>query len=198
MRVAIYARVSTADQDCDRQLRELRAFARRLGAEVVGTFKETASGAKNDRAERKKVLALAQAREIDAVLVWELSRWGRSLLDLIETLQSLQSWRVSLLAVSGLQLDLGTPHGKLLAGVLASLAEFERDLLRERVKSGLAAARARGQVLGRKKGFRPTAKHDRRIKDMVAAGQSYRQIARELGIDKGTVMAAVKRARAAA
>ena len=198
MRVAIYARVSTADQDCDRQLRELRAFARRLGAEVVGTFKETASGAKNDRAQRKKVLALAQAREIDAVLVWELSRWGRSLLDLIETLQSLQSWRVSLLAVSGLQLDLGTPHGKLLAGVLASLAEFERDLLRERVKSGLAAARARGQVLGRKKGFRPTAKHDRRIKDMVAAGQSYRQIARELGIDKGTVMAAVKRARAAA
>ena len=198
MRVAIYARVSTADQDCDRQLRELRAFARRLGAEVVGTFKETASGAKNDRAERKKVLALAQAREIDAVLVWELSRWGRSLLDLIETLQSLQSWRVSLLAVSGLQLDLGTPHGKLLAGVLASLAEFERDLLRERVKSGLAAARARGHVLGRKKGFRPTAKHDRRIKDMVAAGQSYRQIARELGIDKGTVMAAVKRATAAA
>jgi len=198
MRVAIYARVSTADQDCDRQLRELRAFARRLGAEVVGTFKETASGAKNDRAERKKVLALAQAREIDAVLVWELSRWGRSLLDLIETLQSLQSWRVSLLAVSGLQLDLGTPHGRLLAGVLASLAEFERDLLRERVKSGLAAARARGQVLGRKKGFRPTARHDRHIKDMVAAGQSYRQIARELGIDKGTVMAAVKRARAAA
>jgi putative DNA-invertase from lambdoid prophage Rac len=198
MRVAIYARVSTADQDCDRQLWELRAFARRLGTEVVGTFKETASGAKNDRAERKKVLALAQAREIDAVLVWELSRWGRSLLDLIETLQSLQSWRVSLLAVSGLQLDLGTPHGKLLAGVLASLAEFERDLLRERVKSGLAAARARGQVLGRKKGFRPTARHDRRIKDMVAVGQSYRQIARELGIDKGTVMAAVKRARAAA
>ena len=144
------------------------------------------------------LLALAQAREIDAVLVSELSRWGRSLLDLIETLQALQSWRVSLLSVSGLQLDLGTPHGKLLAGVLASLAEFERDLLRERVKSGLAAARARGQVLGRKKGFRPTARHDRRIKDMVAAGQSYRQIARELGIDKGTVMAAVKRARAAA
>ena len=77
------------------------------------------------------------------------------MLDLIETLQGLQSWKVSMLAVSGLQLDLSTPHGKLLAGVLASLAEFERDLLRERVKSGLAAARARGQVLGRQQGFRP-------------------------------------------
>jgi DNA invertase Pin-like site-specific DNA recombinase len=198
MRVAIYARVSTADQNCDRQLRELRAFAQRLGAEVVGTFKETASGVNNDRAERKKVLGLAQAREIDAVLVSELSRWGRSLLDLIETLQALQSWRVSLLAASGLQLDLGTPHGKLLAGVLASLAEFERDLLRERVKSGLAAAKARGKVLGRKKGFRPTAKHDRRIQELAAVGRSYRQIARELGIDKGTVMTVVKRGRAAA
>ena len=153
MRIAIYARVSTADQDCDRQVRELRAFARRLGAKVVGIFKETASGSKNDRTERKKVLALAQARQIDAVLVSELSRWGRSLLDLIETLQALQSWKVSMLAVSGLQLDLSTPHGKLLAGVLASLAEFERDLLRERVKSGLAAAPARGRVIGRQKGF---------------------------------------------
>src|SRR5206468_11316454 len=101
MRVAIYARVSTADQDCDRQARELRAFSKRLGAKLVGIFKEAASGAKNDRVERKKVLALAQAREIDAVLVSELSRWGRSLPDLIETLQALQSWKVSMLAVSG-------------------------------------------------------------------------------------------------
>jgi putative DNA-invertase from lambdoid prophage Rac len=196
MRAAIYTRVSTADQDCDRQVRELRAFARRLGAKVVGIFKETASGSKNDRAERKKVLALAQSRQIDAVLVSELSRWGRSLLDLIETLQALQSWKVSMLAVSGLQLDLSTPHGKLLAGVLASLAEFERDLLRERVKSGLAAARARGQVLGRQAGFRPKSdKLAPKVMKMVEAGQSYRQIAGELKIDKSTVMAIVRRAR---
>jgi putative DNA-invertase from lambdoid prophage Rac len=196
MRVAIYALVSTAEQDCDRQVRELRAFAKRLGAKVVGIFKETASGAKNDRTERKKVLALAQAREIDAVLVSELSRWGRSLLDLIETLQALQSWKVSMLAVSGLQLDLSTPHGKLLAGVLASLAEFERDLLRERVKSGLAAARARGQILGRQVGFRPKSdKLAPKVRKMVEAGQSYRQIAGELKIDKSTVMAIVRRAR---
>jgi putative DNA-invertase from lambdoid prophage Rac len=163
---------------------------------VVGVYTETASGAKNDRAERRKVMALAQAREIDAILVTELSRWGRSLLDLIETLQALQSWRVSMLAQNGLQLDLGTPHGKLLAGVLGSLAEFERDLLRERIKSGISAARARGVRLGRQQGFRPTAKHDRRILDLVSEGRSYRWIARELQIDKGTVASVVKRASA--
>jgi putative DNA-invertase from lambdoid prophage Rac len=193
MRVAIYARVSTADQNCDRQVRDLRAFAERLGAEVVGVFRETASGGKNDRAERKKVLALAQARQIDAVLMTELSRWGRSLPDLLDTLGSLRHWGVSALAMNGLQLDLGTPHGKLLAGVLGSLAEFERDLLRERIKSGIAAARARGVRLGRREGFRPTAKHDGRILDLVAEGRSYRWIARELQVDKSTVAAVVKR-----
>ena len=79
---------------------------------------------------------LAQAREIDAILVTELSRWGRSL-------QSLQAWDVSVLAVSGLQFDLSTSHGKMIASVMAALAEFERDLIRERIKSGIAAAKAR-------------------------------------------------------
>jgi DNA invertase Pin-like site-specific DNA recombinase len=196
MRVAIYCRVSTADQSCERQVRELRAFAKRLGAEVVGVFRETASGAKNDRAERKKVMALAQAREIDAILVSELTRWGRSTMDLLETLQALQSWKVSVLAVSGLQLDLSTPHGKLMVGVLSSLAEFERDLVRERVKSGLTAARARGVALGRQKGFRPKSdKLAPKVIKLIEAGQSYRDIARQLRIDKNTVMAIVQRTR---
>jgi len=196
MRAAIYCRVSTADQSCDRQVRELRAFAKRLGAEVAGVFKETASGAKNDRIERKKVLALAQAREIDAVLVSELSRWGRSTLDLLEILQTLQSFKVSVLAVSGLQFDLSTPHGKLMVAVLSSLAEFERDLLRERVRSGLAAARARGQALGRQKGFRPKSdKLAPKVMKLIETGHSYREVARQLQLDKNTVMAIVRRAR---
>ena len=82
-RAALYCRVSTADQSCARQERDLAAFAARAGYEVVGPFKETGSGAKLDRAERKKVMALAQRREIEAVLVTELSRWGRSTLDLL-------------------------------------------------------------------------------------------------------------------
>lgn len=148
-RAALYGRVSTADQSCDRQERDLRAFAKRSGFEIVGVYKEKASGAKPDRIERKKVMALAQAREIDAILVTELSRWGRSTIDLVQTLQSLQAWDVSVLAISGLQFDLSTPHGKMIASVMAALAEFERDLIRERIKSGIAAAKARGKQLGR-------------------------------------------------
>ncbi len=97
-RAAIYCRVSTADQSCERQEFDLRAFAGRAGYDVVGIFKETGSGTKLDRAERKKVLALAQSRQIDAILVTELSRWGRSTLDLLNTLRELENWKVSVMA----------------------------------------------------------------------------------------------------
>ena len=96
--IGIYCRVSTTDQSCERQERDLTALAARAGYEVVGVFKETGSGAKLDRVERRKVMALAQRREIDAVLVTELSRWGRSTLDLLHTLEELQARRVSLIA----------------------------------------------------------------------------------------------------
>ncbi len=141
-------------------------------------------------------MRLAQAREIDAILVTELSRWGRSTIDLISTLQELESYRVSLIAMTGMMFDLATPHGRMLATVLAGIAEFERDLISERVKSGLAAARARGKVLGRQKGERP--KSDRlapKVLALVAEKRSYRWIARELGISKNTVAAIVQRER---
>ena len=99
---ALYCRVSTADQTCARQERDLRAFAKKAGYKVVGVWKETASGAKQERAERKKVLALAQARKVDVILITELTRWGRSMLDLFHTLQDLQAWGVSLVAQTGL------------------------------------------------------------------------------------------------
>lgn len=92
--------------------------------------------------ERQKVMALAQDRRMDAVLVTELTRWGRSTQDLMHTLGQFASWDVSLIAQTGLTFDLSTPHGKLVANLMASLAEFEHDLLRERVRSGIAAAKA--------------------------------------------------------
>ncbi|AOX18912.1 MULTISPECIES: recombinase family protein [Acetobacteraceae] len=195
-RAVIYCRVSTADQSCVRQKDELKRFAERAGYEVSGIFMETGSGVRVDRAERRKVMALAQAREIDAILVTELSRWGRSTIDLISTLQELESYRVSLIAITGMTFDLATPHGRMLATVLAGIAEFERDLISERVKSGLAAARARGKVLGRQKGQRP--KSDRlapKVLALVAEKRSYRWIARDLGISKNTVAAIVQRER---
>ncbi len=95
---ALYCRVSTADQTCARQERDLRAFAKKAGYKVAGVWKETASGAKNERTERKKVLALAQARNIDVILVTELTRWGRSMLDLFH--------RRTVQIVSGCKLEL--------------------------------------------------------------------------------------------
>ncbi|AWK88573.1 recombinase family protein [Azospirillum thermophilum] len=195
-RVAVYCRVSTADQSCERQERDLMAFAGRAGHEVVGVFRETGSGARHDRAERRKVMALAQARHIDAVLVTELSRWGRSTLDLLGTLRELESWRVSVVALNGMAFDLSSATGRMMATVLSGIAEFERDLLRERVRSGLAAARARGKVLGRQPGQRP--KSDRlapKVLALVAQGRSYRLVGRELGLSKNTVADIVKRAR---
>jgi len=197
-RAVLYARVSTADQSCARQIEDLTGFAARAGYQIIATVLETASGARVDRAERRRVLALAQAREIDAILVTELSRWGRSTLDLLHTLRQLEGWKVSLIAVSGMTFDVTSPHGRMLATLLAGLAEFERDLIRERVKSGLASARARGKKLGRQPGQRP--KSDRlgpQVVALVAAGRSYRWIARDLGISKNTVAAIIARSRQA-
>lgn len=195
-RAALYCRVSTADQSCERQERDLLAFAARAGYEVMGVFKETDSGVKLDRIERRKVMALAQARHIDAVLVTELSRWGRSTLDLLETLRELEARQVSVITLSGMIFDRSSATGRMMAIVLAGIAEFERDLLRERVRSGLAAARARGKTLGRQPGQRP--KSDRlasKVLALVAQGRSYRLIGRELGLSKNTVAGIVQRAR---
>ena len=196
-RTALYARVSTSDQSCDRQIADLTAFAERGGYQIVDTFRETASGTRTNRAARNQVMALAQAREIDAVLVTELSRWGRSTQDLLETLHRLAGWNVSVVAMSGMTFELDTPHGRMMATLLAGIAEFERDLLSERVKSGLAAAKARGKKLGRQPGQRPTDRLVPKVMDLIAQGRSYRWIARDLGISKNTVAAIVKRQRAA-
>jgi DNA invertase Pin-like site-specific DNA recombinase len=163
---------------------------------VVSTFKETASGIKANRAERSKVIALAQARKIDVVMVSELSRWGRSTQDLLDTLNRMAGWKVSIVAMSGMTFELGTPHGRMMATMLAGIAQFERDLLSERVKSGLAAARARGKKLGRQLGQRPKSdKLAPKVIELVADGRSYRWIARDLGISKNTVGEIIKRHR---
>jgi putative DNA-invertase from lambdoid prophage Rac len=191
-RAAIYCRVSTANQGTDRQATELLAYADRAGFEVIGTFTEIVSGAKTerrDRPERAKVLDLARQKEIDAILVTELTRWGRSTQDLVATFNDLQAWGVSLIALNGLQLDMRTAQGKLIATLMASLAEFERDLIRERIRSGIQADKARGVTLGRRQGFAPTQK--KLGSEIVALRNdeklSIRKIADQLSISTATV-----------
>lgn len=163
---------------------------------MVGVFKETASGASANRAARNQILDLAQARQIDAILVSELSRWGRSTQDLLDTLNRLAGWKVSVVVMNGMTFELDTPHGRMMATMLAGIAQFERDLLSERVKSGLAAARARGKKLGRQPGQRPKSdKLAPKVFQAIEDGRSYRWIARDLGISKNTVTDIVRRHR---
>jgi putative DNA-invertase from lambdoid prophage Rac len=199
-RVAIYCRVSTSEQDNDRQERDLLEYADRADFEVVEVFKETLSGIRKSKGtqpvERRRVMELAQRRGIDAVLVTEMTRWGRSTQDLMDTLGQLASWDVSLVAQTGLTFDLSTPQGKLIANLMASLAEFEHDLLRERVRSGVAAAKARGQRFGRRPGYRPS---DRQAPEVIRLSEieklSQREIAKRLGLSKTTVNEILKRRR---
>jgi DNA invertase Pin-like site-specific DNA recombinase len=198
--VVLYCRVSTSDQDNDRQERDLREYAERADFKIVGVFRETLSGIRKAKGkqpiERKKVMTLAQHRRMDAVLVTELTRWGRSTQDLMDTLGQLASWDVSLIAQTGLTFDLSTPQGKLIANLMASLAEFEHDLLRERVRSGIAAAKARGQSFGRRAGYRPSDRYaDEVIRLSDSEKLSQRKIADKLGISKTTVNEILKRYR---
>ena len=122
--------------------------------------------------------------------------WGRSTQDLLDTLYRLAGWKVSVVAMSGMTFELDTPHGRMMVTMLAGIGQFERDLLSERVKSGLAAARARGRKLGRQPGQRP--KSDRlapKVLQAVEDGRSYRWVARDLGISKNTVADIIKRHR---
>ena len=197
-RVAIYCRVSTGDQDNDRQERDLLDYAERSDFEVVEVFKETLSGIRQAKGkqpvERRRAMDLARRRGIDAVLVTEMTRWGRSTQDLMDTLGQLASWDVSLIAQTGLTFDLSTPQGKLIANLMASLAEFEHDVLRERVRSGVAAAKARGQRFGRRPGYRPSDRHAPEVIRLSEGEElSQREIAKRLGISKTTVNEILKR-----
>jgi putative DNA-invertase from lambdoid prophage Rac len=125
-----------------------------------------------------------RSRKISAVLVTEASRWSRSTIDLLGTLQSLNGWGVSLVAMSGIGLDLGTPQGKLMAAVISAIAEFERDLIRQRVKSGMAAARAKGQKFGRP---RVSDSAIALIRELRMQGKTYSQIATASGISRTKV-----------
>ena len=146
-RVGLYARISTHDQQTiPLQTRAMKEYAARRGWTIALQVREVGSGAVQ-RQSREKLLEAARRREIDGVLVWRLDRWGRSVTDLLATLQELEHLGVGFVSLTE-ALDLTTPAGRAMAGLLAVFAEFEREILRERVRAGLAQARQNGQRLG--------------------------------------------------
>jgi putative DNA-invertase from lambdoid prophage Rac len=183
MKVGLYARVSTQDQKTlPLQVRLLRAYVRQRGWTVVLQIRDVGSGA-SDRPLREQLMQAARRREVDAILVWRLDRWGRSLADLVLTLKELSELGVGFISLTE-ALDLTTPTGRALAGLLAVFAEFEREILRERVKAGIAQARKEGRPHGRP----PTARRKaRRIKRLYARGVSKAEIARRLKLGRTSV-----------
>jgi putative DNA-invertase from lambdoid prophage Rac len=183
MRAGLYARVSTQDQQTlPLQTRAMRQYAVRRGWAVAVEIKEVGSGA-SQRERREKLLEAARRREIDVVLVWRLDRWGRSVTDLVATLQELEHLGIGFVSLTE-ALDLTTPSGRAMAGMLAVFAEFEREILRERVRAGLAQARQNGQLLGRPV---TAALHADQVRKLYRAGVSKAEIARRLKIGRTSV-----------
>ena len=183
MRAALYARVSTLNgQHPEMQLAELREYASRRGWEIAGEYvDEGVSGSKESRPELNRLMADARRRQFDIVLVWKIDRFGRSLKHLVNALADLDAYGVAFASLKD-NLDLSTPSGRLMFGIIAAMAEFERSLIQERVKAGLSHARRNGKTLGRP---RRIVDIDR-ISRMRAEGQSLRSIADKLDIGYGT------------
>ena len=183
LRAGLYARVSTIDQQTlAMQNRAMREYAARRGWTIAMQVREVNSGAAK-REAREKLLEAARRREIDLVLVWRLDRWGRSVTDLLVTLQELEHLGVGFVSLTE-ALDLTTPAGRAMAGLLAVFAAFEREILQERTKAGLAYARQNGKRLGRPM---TAGLQAAQIRKLHGAGVAKAEIARRLQIGRTSV-----------
>jgi DNA invertase Pin-like site-specific DNA recombinase len=190
MRAAIYARVSTNNgQDPHMQTRELREYCKRRGWDVEGEYVDAGiSGAKEHRPQLDMLLAVCRRRRVDAVVVYRYDRFARSLRQLVNALEEFRSLGIEFISLHE-GVDTSTPNGRLVFGIFASIAEFERELIRDRVKSGIAAAKSRGKRLGRPRVSVDAA----RIAGLRASGLSWPKIAAELGVSVGTVYQAAQK-----
>jgi DNA invertase Pin-like site-specific DNA recombinase len=183
MRAAIYARVSTNNgQDPTMQTRELREYCQRRGWEIEGEYVDAGvSGAKERRPQLDTLLVACRKRRVDAVVVYRYDRFARSLRQLVNALEEFRSLGIEFISLHE-GVDTSTPNGRLVFGIFASIAEFERELIRDRVKSGIAAAKSKGTRLGRPRVSVDAA----RIAALRASGASWNTITRQLGLSAGT------------
>ena len=184
-RVALYARVSTLDkgQDPETQLVQLRQYAKARNFEVITEFIDYASGTSEDRTQYKLMMAAAKKRKIDVVLVWRYDRFARSTQALVNALKEFQSLGIDFISYQE-NIDTTTPTGELIFHVMASLAQFESSLISQRVKAGMARAKAQGKHIARP----PIAKElQAKIIEFQRQGVSMNKISKTLGIAYGTV-----------
>jgi DNA invertase Pin-like site-specific DNA recombinase len=189
-RVALYARVSTLNgQDPEMQLYELREYASRRGWTITAEYVDQGvSGSTESRPELNQLMADAHRRKFDAVLVWKIDRFGRSLKHLVNALADLCAYGVAFISVRD-NLDLSTPSGRLMFQIIGAMAEFERSLIQERVRAGLRNARAKGKKFGR-----PRADIDAaRVAALRHEGLSWSQVCRRLNVSKGSAQRSVAR-----
>lgn len=186
--VAIYARVSSGSQSTEMQLRDLRRFAEQRGFRLAQEYvDEGISGTKDSRPALNNLMSAIRKRQYDAVLVWRFDRWARSTRHLIDTLLEFKSLNVEFISYQE-NLDTGSPLGQAMFTIIAALGQLERDILIQRVRSGIENARARGKRLGR-----PRVQNNERVIQMRLNGRSIRQISNELGIPKSTVAVILSR-----
>jgi DNA invertase Pin-like site-specific DNA recombinase len=153
MIVALYARVSTTDQSCQMQLHELRQYVAKRGWQVFAEYVDTGcSGALASRPQLDRLLRDARLHRFEAVLVWKLDRWGRSVAHCVRSIQELVSLGIRFLSPTE-AIDTGTesPMSRFLMHLFAAFAEMEREIIRERVRAGVRAAKTQGTVFGRPK-----------------------------------------------
>ena len=183
MKSAIYSRVSTASQTTDNQTQELLAVAERNGWNVDAVYSDVISGAKEKRPELDALMKAVIRREVDVVLIWDISRLGRSLQHLLRLLEDFHAKGVDLYFHQQ-GIDTTTPAGKMMFQMCGAFAEFERGMIQERVKAGLARAKAQGKKLGPPGVPTQTVT---KVKELHEVGMSFRKIGRELGIHHATV-----------
>jgi DNA invertase Pin-like site-specific DNA recombinase len=176
-RAAIYVRVSTAEQDTDMQETELRQYVESRGWEYV-VYRDKASGAKNDRPALNAMLSDLRRRKFDVVVVWALDRLARSLKQLLTIGEECPSLGVDLVSLRQ-NIDTTLPAGRLTFQILGAVAEFERELLRERVKAGMAQARRTGKHVGRPALRKFSMTETARMQELRSMGTSVRKLAKD-------------------